>query len=114
MGKVAVDLADHVIVTDDNPRSEDTDEIRRAIMAAAPGAIEIGGRREAIATAIAEAGADAIVLLAGKGHEQEKIVGDRIFTCRSEGHPSELTSLIGISYAVHLFKKNRKSHYHMK
>src|SRR3546814_18845478 len=36
MGKVAVDLADHVIVTDDNPRSEDPAEIRRAIMAAAP------------------------------------------------------------------------------
>src|SRR3546814_1391187 len=68
MGKVAVDLADHVIVTDDNPRSEDPAEIRRAIMAAAPGAIEIGGRREAIATAIAEAGADDIVLLAGKGN----------------------------------------------
>src|SRR3546814_18299502 len=82
MGKVAVDLADHVIVTDDNPRSEDPAEIRRAIMAAAPGAIEIGGRREAIATAIAEAGADDIVLLAGKGHEQGQIVGDRIL--RSE------------------------------
>src|SRR3546814_2555885 len=88
MGKVAVDLADHVIVTDDNPRSEDPAEIRRAIMAAAPGAIEIGGRREAIATAIAEAGADDIVLLAGKGHETGQIVGDR----RSEEHTSELQS----------------------
>src|SRR3546814_19806960 len=78
MGKVAVELADHVSVTDDNPRSEDPAESRRAIMAAAPGAIEIGGRREAIATAIAEAGADDIVLLAGKGHEQGQIVGDRI------------------------------------
>src|SRR3546814_14925375 len=78
MGKVAVDLADHVIVTDDNPRSEDPAEIRRAIMAAAPGAIEIGGRREAIATALAEAGADDIVLLAGKGEEQGEQVGDRM------------------------------------
>src|SRR3546814_9496731 len=94
MGKVAVDLADHVIVTDDNPRSEDPAEIRRAIMAAAPGAIEIGGRREAIATAIAEAGADDIVLLAGKGHEQ-----------RSEEHTSELQSLMRISYAVLCLKK---------
>lgn len=78
MGKVAVDLADHVIVTDDNPRSEDPAAIRKAILAAAPGAIEIGGRREAIAAAIAEARADDIVLLAGKGHEQGQIVGDRV------------------------------------
>ena len=78
MGKVAVDLADYVIVTDDNPRSEDPAAIRKAILAAAPGAVEIGGRREAIAAAIAEAGADDIVLLAGKGHEQGQIVGDRV------------------------------------
>lgn len=78
MGKVAVDLADDVIVTDDNPRSEDPAAIRRAILAAAPGAAEIGGRREAIAAAIAKAGAEDIVLLAGKGHEQGQIVGDRI------------------------------------
>ncbi|MBK5264012.1 MAG: UDP-N-acetylmuramoyl-L-alanyl-D-glutamate--2,6-diaminopimelate ligase [Alphaproteobacteria bacterium] len=75
MGKVAVELADSVIVTDDNPRSEDPAAIRKAIMAAAPGAIEIGGRREAIAAAIAQAGVDDIVLLAGKGHEQGQIVG---------------------------------------
>ncbi|MCF8707537.1 UDP-N-acetylmuramoyl-L-alanyl-D-glutamate--2,6-diaminopimelate ligase [Rhizorhapis sp. SPR117] len=75
MGKVAVELADYVIVTDDNPRSEDPAAIRKAIMAAAPGAIEIGGRREAIAAAITQAGADDIVLLAGKGHEQGQIVG---------------------------------------
>ena len=78
MGKVAADLADHVIVTDDNPRSEDPVAIRKAILAAAPGAVEIGGRREAIAAAIAEAGAEDIVLLAGKGHEQGQIVGDRV------------------------------------
>ena len=47
-------------------------------MAAAPGATEIGGRREAIAAAIAMAGKDDIVLLAGKGHEQGQIVGDRV------------------------------------
>jgi UDP-N-acetylmuramoyl-L-alanyl-D-glutamate--2,6-diaminopimelate ligase len=78
MGKVAVDLADHVIVTDDNPRSEDPSAIRAAIMAGAVGAREIGGRRAAIAAAIAEAGADDIVLLAGKGHEQGQIIGDRV------------------------------------
>jgi UDP-N-acetylmuramoyl-L-alanyl-D-glutamate--2,6-diaminopimelate ligase len=78
MGKVAVDLADDVIVTDDNPRSEDPAAIRAAILAAAPGALEIADRREAIAAAIAQAGADDIVLLAGKGHEQGQIVGDRV------------------------------------
>lgn len=78
MGKVASDLSDVVIVTDDNPRSEDPASIRAAIMAAAADATEIGGRREAIAAAIAMAGANDIVLLAGKGHEQGQIVGDRI------------------------------------
>jgi UDP-N-acetylmuramoyl-L-alanyl-D-glutamate--2,6-diaminopimelate ligase len=78
MGEVAARLADHVIVTDDNPRSEDPAFIRREVMAGAPDAIEIGGRREAIAAAIGEAGANDIVLLAGKGHEQGQIVGDRV------------------------------------
>lgn len=78
MGKVAVDMADHVIVTDDNPRGEDPGVIRAAIMAAAPGAVEIGGRRDAIAAAIAMAGAGDIVLIAGKGHEQGQIIGDRV------------------------------------
>jgi UDP-N-acetylmuramoyl-L-alanyl-D-glutamate--2,6-diaminopimelate ligase len=78
MGGVASELSDVVIVTDDNPRGEDPGVIRSAIMAGAPGAREIGGRRQAIAAAIAEAGADDIVLLAGKGHEQGQIIGDRV------------------------------------
>lgn len=78
MGRVAEELSEVVIVTDDNPRSEDPGVIRAAIMAGAPGAREIGGRRTAIAAAIAEAGTDDIVLLAGKGHEQGQIIGDRV------------------------------------
>ncbi|MGK2910201.1 MAG: UDP-N-acetylmuramoyl-L-alanyl-D-glutamate--2,6-diaminopimelate ligase [Sphingobium sp.] len=78
MGAVATELADVVIVTDDNPRSEEPSAIRAAIMAGAPGATEIGGRRAAIAAAIAQAGPDDIVLLAGKGHEQGQIIGDRV------------------------------------
>jgi len=78
MGEVAVELSDIVIVTDDNPRGEDPAAIRAAILAGAPRAREIGGRRDAIAAAIAEAGADDIVLLAGKGHEQGQIIGDRV------------------------------------
>jgi UDP-N-acetylmuramoyl-L-alanyl-D-glutamate--2,6-diaminopimelate ligase len=78
MGEVASRLADVAIVTDDNPRSEDPAAIRRDIMQGSPDAREVPGRRDAIATAVAEAGADDIVLLAGKGHEQGQIVGDRI------------------------------------
>jgi len=78
MGAVAATLADMVIVTDDNPRGEEPAAIRRAIMDAAPGAAEVAGRREAIRAAIAEAGPDDLILLAGKGHEQGQIVGDRI------------------------------------
>ncbi|MEA3035552.1 MAG: UDP-N-acetylmuramoyl-L-alanyl-D-glutamate--2,6-diaminopimelate ligase [Sphingomonadales bacterium] len=78
MGAVAARLCDLVIVTDDNPRSEDPAAIRAAILEGAPGAREVAGRREAIAAAIAEAGADDIVLLAGKGHEQGQIVGDQV------------------------------------
>ncbi|KRB82449.1 UDP-N-acetylmuramoylalanyl-D-glutamate--2,6-diaminopimelate ligase [Sphingomonas sp. Root710] len=78
MGEVATRLSDRAIVTDDNPRSEDPAAIRRDVMAGAPGATEIGGRREAIAAAIAEAQDGDIVLIAGKGHEQGQIIGDRV------------------------------------
>ena len=78
MGAVAMRLSDVVIVTDDNPRSEDPSKIRSAIMAAAPGATEVPGRREAIAEAIRIARAGDIVLVAGKGHETGQIVGDRV------------------------------------
>jgi UDP-N-acetylmuramoyl-L-alanyl-D-glutamate--2,6-diaminopimelate ligase len=78
MGEIAARMADLAIVTDDNPRSEDPAAIRSAILAGAPGAREIAGRREAIAAAIAEARADDIILVAGKGHEQGQIIGDRI------------------------------------
>ena len=78
MGRVALDRADLVIVTDDNPRSEDPARIRAEILAGAPGATEIAGRREAIAAAIAAAAAGDIVLIAGKGHEQGQIVGDQV------------------------------------
>jgi len=78
MGKAASRLADLVIVTDDNPRSEEPAAIRRDILSGAAGAREVPGRREAIAAAVAEAGAEDIILLAGKGHEQGQIVGDQV------------------------------------
>ena len=78
MGRVASGTCDVVIVTDDNPRSEDAAAIRRDILAGAPSAVEVPGRREAIAEAVRIATADDVVLLAGKGHEQGQIVGDRV------------------------------------
>jgi UDP-N-acetylmuramoyl-L-alanyl-D-glutamate--2,6-diaminopimelate ligase len=78
MGAVATGLSDVVIVTDDNPRSEDPATIRAAIMAGAPGATEVPGRREAIAEAILIARTGDIVLVAGKGHETGQIIGDRV------------------------------------
>ena len=77
MGAIAAEKAHVVIVTDDNPRSEDPATIRAAILAAAPGAREIGDRAEAIAVAIGMAEAGDVVLIAGKGHETGQIVGDR-------------------------------------
>jgi UDP-N-acetylmuramoyl-L-alanyl-D-glutamate--2,6-diaminopimelate ligase len=75
MGAIAVEKADRVIVTDDNPRSEEPAAIRAAILANAPGAIEIGDRRQAIETAIAELRRGDVLLIAGKGHETGQIVG---------------------------------------
>jgi UDP-N-acetylmuramoyl-L-alanyl-D-glutamate--2,6-diaminopimelate ligase len=78
MGGVAAAKADRVIVTDDNPRSENPAAIRAAIMAAAPGAAEVGDRCEAIRHAIGQMRAGDILLIAGKGHETGQIIGDRI------------------------------------
>jgi UDP-N-acetylmuramoyl-L-alanyl-D-glutamate--2,6-diaminopimelate ligase len=78
MGAIAAAKADRVIVTDDNPRGEEPAAIRAAILAAARGAVEIGDRREAIRTAIAELGPGDVLLVAGKGHETGQIVGDRV------------------------------------
>lgn len=75
MGRVAADQADVAIVTDDNPRGEDPAAIRAQVMAGGSRLREIGDRRAAIAAAVAEAGAQDIVLVAGKGHEQGQIIG---------------------------------------
>lgn len=76
MGRIAVTHADCTIVTDDNPRSEKPGAIRAEILAAAPGAIEIGDRRAAIQAAIDMMRAGDVVLVAGKGHETGQIIGD--------------------------------------
>ncbi len=79
MGKVAKQLADIVIITDDNPRSEDPAAIRAAIKAGAPGAIEIGDRAGAIREAVAMLGKGDVLCVAGKGHETGQIVGAKVF-----------------------------------
>jgi UDP-N-acetylmuramoyl-L-alanyl-D-glutamate--2,6-diaminopimelate ligase len=78
MGAIAVEKADRVIVTDDNPRSEDPASIRTAILAAAPGALEIGDRGTAIAQAVADLEPGDVLLIAGKGHETGQIVGNKV------------------------------------
>jgi UDP-N-acetylmuramoyl-L-alanyl-D-glutamate--2,6-diaminopimelate ligase len=78
MGDIAARLADKVIVTDDNPRTEDPSTIRAAILAAAPGALEIPDRGEAIRTAVADLGHGDALLIAGKGHEPGQIVGTTV------------------------------------
>lgn len=82
MGNVAARLADEVIVTDDNPRSENPAAIRRAILDGAAAVDlsklrEIGDRASAIATAVSELEEGDVLLVAGKGHESGQIVGDR-------------------------------------
>src|SRR5262249_54931751 len=75
MGEIAAAMADRVIVTDDNPRSEEPASIRAAHNRGAPGATEIGNRREAMASAIADLRRGDVLLVAGKGHETGQIIG---------------------------------------
>ena len=75
MGEIAGRMADSVIVTDDNPRTEDAATIRAEILAAVLNGREIGNRRTAIETAIKDLKRDDVLLIAGKGHEDYQIVG---------------------------------------
>jgi UDP-N-acetylmuramoyl-L-alanyl-D-glutamate--2,6-diaminopimelate ligase len=78
MGAIAAEMSDRVIITDDNPRSEDPAAIRAAILKASPGATEIADRGEAIRRAIADLEHGDVLLVAGKGHETGQIIGDRV------------------------------------
>jgi UDP-N-acetylmuramoyl-L-alanyl-D-glutamate--2,6-diaminopimelate ligase len=77
MGEIAAGCADVAIVTDDNPRSENPAAIRAQILGAAPSAIEIGDRAEAIRAGVAMLRDGDSLLIAGKGHETGQIVGDK-------------------------------------
>jgi UDP-N-acetylmuramoyl-L-alanyl-D-glutamate--2,6-diaminopimelate ligase len=78
MGAIAAENADHVIVTDDNPRSENPEAIRAAILAAAKNATDIGDRADAIRAGISALQQGDVLLIAGKGHETGQIVGDKV------------------------------------
>jgi UDP-N-acetylmuramoyl-L-alanyl-D-glutamate--2,6-diaminopimelate ligase len=78
MGAIAVEKSDVVIVTDDNPRSERPEAIRAEILAAAPGAREIGDRAKAIRAGVAMLGEGDVLVVAGKGHETGQIVGNKV------------------------------------
>ncbi len=79
MGTIAQQRADRIYVTDDNPRGEDAAMIRQQIMRAAPDAVEIGDRRQAIAAAIGDLRGGDVLLIAGKGHETGQIIAGRTY-----------------------------------
>ncbi len=78
MGASALRLADRIIVTDDNPRSEIPRQIRAEILAACPGASEIADRALAIYTGISELSSGDVLVIAGKGHESGQIIGTTV------------------------------------
>ena len=79
MGEAAAAHADVVLVTDDNPRSEDPAAIRAAVMMGCPEATEVADRAEAILRGVDALGPGDALLIAGKGHESGQIVGDTVF-----------------------------------
>ena len=79
--------ADHVIITDDNPRTENAAAVREAVRAGCPDATEIGDRTEAIAAGLAALGPGDVLVVAGKGHEQGQTIG-------TETHPFDDASVI--------------------
>ncbi len=78
MGAKAAKLADRVIVTDDNPRTENAADIRRAVLRGCPEADEIGDRAAAIRAGIEMLEPNDCLIVAGKGHEQGQIIGDQV------------------------------------
>ena len=78
MGKIAQELADKIIITDDNPRTENAEDIRHQILSSCANAIEIGDRIEAINYAVSKLEDGDMLVIAGKGHESGQKIGDKI------------------------------------
>ena len=82
MGRAAADGADMVFVTDDNPRTEDAESIRAAVLQGASDAVEVGDRAEAILRGVDALGEGDALLIAGKGHETGQVVGSHDLSLR--------------------------------
>ncbi len=95
MGEAAAGVADHLIVTDDNPRTEDPAAIRKAVVGGAPGAEEIGDRRAAIRAAVSGLQAGDVLLIAGKGHETGQAIGDKILPFSDQEEARKALQSIG-------------------
>ena len=96
MGAIAAKHADRIIVTDDNPRSEDAKVIRAEIMVACPGAEEIGDRAKAIAAGVNNLSAGDVLLVAGKGHEEGQTIGSKVIPFSD--HEAVLAAIAGEVY----------------
>ena len=94
MARAAARYADVVILTDDNPRSEDPADIRKQALAGAPDALEIGDRRDAIRAAVDGLAKGDVLVVAGKGHERGQIVGDQVLPFDDV---SEVQAALGIA-----------------
>jgi UDP-N-acetylmuramoyl-L-alanyl-D-glutamate--2,6-diaminopimelate ligase len=96
MGAIAAQHADRIIVTDDNPRSEDAKIIRAEILAACPGAQEIGDRAKAIRAGVDSLSAGDILLVAGKGHEEGQTIGTTVIPFSD--HEAVIAAIAGETY----------------
>jgi UDP-N-acetylmuramoyl-L-alanyl-D-glutamate--2,6-diaminopimelate ligase len=90
MGQVAAAHADFVIITDDNPRTEQASRIREQVRAGAPDALDVADRRAAIAEGLSRLQAGDVLLVAGKGHETGQIVGDQVLPFSDQDVIAEL------------------------
>ncbi|MFC4272869.1 UDP-N-acetylmuramoyl-L-alanyl-D-glutamate--2,6-diaminopimelate ligase [Sneathiella chungangensis] len=95
MGRIAGLYADRAIVTDDNPRSEDPAEIRAEIIVACPDALNIGDRYAAIEAAIKALGREDILVVAGKGHEEGQVIGNRTIPFNDKKAVQQIVSSLG-------------------
>jgi UDP-N-acetylmuramyl tripeptide synthase len=95
MGRISAERADVTIVTDDNPRTEEAALIRKAILAAATGAIEIGDRAQAIQKAVSMLKKGDVLVIAGKGHEEGQIVGNTVLPFSDHAVAREAISAAG-------------------
>ncbi len=96
MGKIATDLADKVIITDDNPRYEDAAEIRKQVLEVAPNATEIADRAQAIERTIKELKEGDVLVIAGKGHEQGQIIGEKVLPFDDLEEAKKVIEKVGI------------------